>query len=423
MDNPLISVIIPAYNASAYIGRTLISVIHQSYQNIEILVVNDGSTDETLSIAKYYAGLDSRIILIHQANQGVAAARNLGISFAKGEFIAPLDADDIWHTDNLKKKLQVLLKQDVSVGMVYSWSADIDEFDHLTGNTHTARYFGHVLPGLCLSNFIGNASSTMIRSECFHNIGDYAPDFKAQNAQGAEDWDLYIRIAMCYQVQVIPEFLVGYRQLTNSMSKNTATMMKAQYLTLQRFKERLTVKCPVLERRISSSYLSVISRQSYEEGAFGQTFSHLTKAISNEGVTILLPFRNWRLFCKIIRKLMVSKFLASALLKRSASPQVSVSIHNPTKVYSEHLAFNLFLHMAEDYCLPIKRLSRQIYPSGQKMGVISWWQTVFAYCDFLRLANTITGKNYFGTQYFNSSVIPIVSNIKCKELSHQSDCS
>ncbi|HEY9862115.1 MAG TPA: glycosyltransferase family A protein, partial [Candidatus Obscuribacterales bacterium] len=95
-DAPLVSVIIPAYNAERFIARTLESVLNQTYQNIEVLVVDDGSSDRTPEIVHHFAEIDARIILFHQSNAGVAAARNLAIQHAKGEFIAPLDADDIW---------------------------------------------------------------------------------------------------------------------------------------------------------------------------------------------------------------------------------------------------------------------------------------------------------------------------------------
>ncbi|QUY42731.1 glycosyltransferase family A protein [Acaryochloris marina] len=388
MNNSLISVIIPAYNASEYIGRTLTSVINQSYQNFEILVVDDGSTDETASIASHFAELDSRIMLIQQANQGVASARNHGIKVAQGEYIAPLDADDIWHKDNLKKKFQMFLMQEASVGMVYSWSADIDELGYFTGHTHVARYFGNVLPGLCLSNFIGNASSTMIRSKCFNNIGGYSTELKDNNAQGAEDWDLYIRLAICYQVQVIPEVLVGYRQLTNGMSKNTVVMMKSQYLTLKRLKDKLAFQCPMLERRISSSHLSVMTRQFYEEEAFDQALAHFIKAIWGEGLITLLPFRNWRLLLKILSKLFLGGWLTASSFEENDAQSPSFLICRPITKYLDWI-FNLF---ADNNYTPIQKLSEQIYPAGQEVGVLPWRNTILLKYQFLKQINTLTGQ-------------------------------
>lgn len=398
MKNPLISVIIPAYNASEYIGRTLTSVINQSYQNIEILVIDDGSIDETLSIVRYYAGLDSRIVLIKQANQGVAAARNHGIKASQGEFIAPLDADDIWHKDNLQKKLQRFLVQDTSLGMVYSWSADIDERDHLTGHTYVARYFGHVLPGLCLSNFIGNASSTMIRSECFNQIGGYSSELKENNAQGAEDWDLYLRIAMHYQVQVIPEVLVGYRQLMNSMSKNTVAMMQSQYLTLQCLQDKLSFACPILERRISSSYLSVVTRQLYAERAYGQTLAHFVKAILHEGIRILIPFRNWRLLLKTVSQLFLGRLLAARTVEEGDCQSARFWIYPSIKNYLDW-GVQAMLLISDRNCTKVQKLSEQMYPLGQEVGILSWQDTIRLKYQFLKQAKTFKEQGLLGPMW------------------------
>lgn len=105
LDAPLVSVIIPAYNADNFIAQTLESVLSQTYQNIEILVVDDGSTDTTPEIVKDFATKDSRVNLLQQSNAGVAVARNLAYLHSKGEYIAPIDADDIWYPQNLENKL------------------------------------------------------------------------------------------------------------------------------------------------------------------------------------------------------------------------------------------------------------------------------------------------------------------------------
>jgi glycosyltransferase involved in cell wall biosynthesis len=100
LNQPLVSVIIPAYNAENFIAKTLESVLSQTYQNIEVLVVDDGSTDTTAEIVKSFVQKDSRVSLLQQSNAGVAAARNLAIEKSKGEYIAPIDADDIWYPQN-----------------------------------------------------------------------------------------------------------------------------------------------------------------------------------------------------------------------------------------------------------------------------------------------------------------------------------
>ena len=235
---PLVSVIIPAYNAENFLARTLESVLSQTYQNIEVLVIDDGSQDRTAEIVQSIAQKDSRVILLQQENSGVAAARNLGINNSIGEFIAPIDADDIWYPQNLEKQVQCLLQAEASVGLVYSWSVDINEKDKLTGDFRASNIEGNVFSTLLCHNFLGNASSTLIRRSCVENIGGYNTQLKAQNAQGCEDWDFYLRIAEIYQFKVVPEFFIGYRKIANTMSGDYQKMAKSHDLMLKEVQPR-----------------------------------------------------------------------------------------------------------------------------------------------------------------------------------------
>ena len=128
-EYPLISVIVPAYNAETFIQRTLDSILTQTYTNIEVLVVDDGSQDRTAEIVESFVEKDSRVTLLKQKNAGVATARNLAIEKSRGEYIAPIDADDIWYPQKLEKQVQCMLEADQSIGLVYAWSVRIDEDD------------------------------------------------------------------------------------------------------------------------------------------------------------------------------------------------------------------------------------------------------------------------------------------------------
>jgi glycosyltransferase involved in cell wall biosynthesis len=170
--SPLVSVIIPAYNAERFIARTLESVLSQSYKNIEVLIINDGSTDRTLEIAESFARDDSRIRILHQPNLGATAARNCGIKSSKGEYIAPLDADDIWHEEKIQAQVEGFQRCGPSAGLVYSWSIIVDEKGNpLAGIAH--EYRGNVLAELIYSNFVGNGSCPLIRRSCFRKVGDF----------------------------------------------------------------------------------------------------------------------------------------------------------------------------------------------------------------------------------------------------------
>ncbi|MEQ8540075.1 MAG: glycosyltransferase family A protein [Coleofasciculus sp. D1-CHI-01] len=282
---PLVSVIIPAYNAEAFIEKTLKSVLSQTYQNLEVLVVDDGSQDRTPEIIKSIAQHDKRVIVLHQKNAGVAAARNLGIETSQGEFIAPIDADDIWYPENLEKQVQCFLESDPSVGLVYSWSVDIDQDDVPTGIFRAAKIEGEVYVTLVCHNFIGNASSSMIHRDCFEQIGGYNCQFKEQDAQGCEDWDLYLSIAEVYQFRVVPEFLVGYRKMTNSMSRDYTKMAKSHTLVMQSVRQKHPEIRTAIYGFSSSSLYIYFAHQSYSSKDHKTTLFWLYKAIQFDLIT------------------------------------------------------------------------------------------------------------------------------------------
>src|SRR5262249_3226700 len=120
-ESPLVSVIVAAYNAERYIEETCLSVLGQTYTPLELVVVDDGSTDRTGAIVSALTASDPRVHLIHQTNSGVAAARNRAIAAARGEFIAPLDADDLWHSTKIERQVRRLQECGPETGLVYCW--------------------------------------------------------------------------------------------------------------------------------------------------------------------------------------------------------------------------------------------------------------------------------------------------------------
>lgn len=276
---PLVSVILAAYNAEIFISRTLDSILSQTYKNIEVIVVDDGSHDKTFEIVESFAKKDPRIILLKQPNAGVAAARNLAIAHSQGEYIAPIDADDIWYPQNIEKQLQCMLEAELSVGLVYAWSIDIDEYDLPTGKNRISTEEGEVCLKLVKRNFIGHASATLIRRACFDNIGGYNTQFRSQNAQGCEDFDLYLRIAEKYKFRVVPEFLIGYRQVVGSMSCNSQAMEKSRHLALVDFQRR-NPEIPTTSYKDSwINYYIYLANRSYFAGDHWQAIIWSLKGI------------------------------------------------------------------------------------------------------------------------------------------------
>ena len=238
LSEPLVSVIVPAFNAESFILQAIESACSQTYKNIEILVVDDGSHDRTAEIVHAITLRDRRVKLIRQTHYGIAAARNRAISESRGEFIAPLDADDIWYPRKIELQMRYLMDADSSVGLVYAWTVYIDQNGFLTGDYYAFDLPKNIYATLIYRNFIGSASVPLIRRACFEHVGGYTTAHLKHNVQGCEDLDLYLRIAENYEFRVAKEFLIGYRLSKSTLSSKPSSMARAFYLTMIDCKQR-----------------------------------------------------------------------------------------------------------------------------------------------------------------------------------------
>jgi glycosyltransferase involved in cell wall biosynthesis len=219
---PLVSVIIPVYNSKRWIERTIASAIAQTYRHIEIIVVDDGSTDDTADMIEAVALRDSRVRLFRQPHAGVSATRNFGIRQARGELIAPLDSDDLWHPEKLARQVAAMQAAPPKVGLVYSWAVEIDENDFITlpiKKGPTAE--GNVLMELIAkAGLIDSGSNPLIRRLHLEAVGGYDSSLYEAKAHCAEDWKLCLALAEVCEFAVVPEYLVGYRRSSSSKSRN-----------------------------------------------------------------------------------------------------------------------------------------------------------------------------------------------------------
>ena len=215
MNNSLVSVIIPTFNGSRFIKETVHSALGQTYRNIEIIVIDDGSTDNTLEIVKSIS--DPRVTYIRQENAGAAMARNLGINISKGEYIAFLDHDDLWLPHKLERQL-LLFGENPMVAMVYSDTFIIDENNFITGKfSQKTKFFrGMIFKELFLSCFI-TILTVVIKKSVFFEVGPFLP-FKV-----SEEYDLYLKCAIKYPIDYIDEPLAKYRIHESNTSKNYET--------------------------------------------------------------------------------------------------------------------------------------------------------------------------------------------------------
>jgi glycosyltransferase involved in cell wall biosynthesis len=245
----LVSVLIPAYNAAKTIGETLASAAAQTHRDLEIVVVDDGSTDATAEVVRRAVCADPRIVLLRQANAGVAAARNTALTHARGSYVAPLDADDLWHPDKIARQVRRLEQAGPHVGLIYSWSVDIDHASVITDRRlDLDRFEGDVYAALVLTNFVGNASVPLIRKSEIEAIGGWDPTLRHRQAQGCEDWQVYLRLAERTDYALEPAFLVGYRQATQAMSRQVLSMRRSYRLVFAEARARHPDLPPALFR-------------------------------------------------------------------------------------------------------------------------------------------------------------------------------
>ena len=215
---PAVSVIIPSYNSAAYLSDAIDSVLNQTVAPLEVIVVDDGSTDETAQILERHRG---RIVAITQENRGLSGARNRGIAAARGELIAFLDADDIWLPGKLEKQVACLAEHPTA-GMVHS---ELFWWDEQTGERHRRDCRRHEFAGSCYKEFFLRAgiipSTAIVRRECLEKVGDFDEAIRRPTTQ---DYDLSLRIARDYEIAYVDEPLILYRLHESNASKQLLAM-------------------------------------------------------------------------------------------------------------------------------------------------------------------------------------------------------
>jgi glycosyltransferase involved in cell wall biosynthesis len=227
---PTVSVIIPTYNAARYITEAVESVLAQTHPPTEILIIDDGSTDDTEGRLWQYRG---RIRYIYQQNQGVASARNRGLREARGDLIAFLDADDVWHPEKLRWQLMVFAQRpDLGAVSTESFDWPGTRYARSTPADTQASVTLISWPKLVIRNCL-TTSAMAVRSEVLKAVGPFDTQL-----QGPEDFDLWLRIAEVTKIGVLNVPLTGYRDSPGSVSKHTDRMIRDKYKMLLKLDDR-----------------------------------------------------------------------------------------------------------------------------------------------------------------------------------------
>lgn len=208
---PLVSVVIPTYNAERYLGAAIESVLGQTATDLEVVVVDDGSTDGTEGVVRSYR---DRVKYLKQENTGVAVARNRGIAESRATYVAFLDADDTWLPGKLERQLEAL-KSNGRYRLCYAAHAVVDDDLRPLGVRHSPRRSTMIEDLILLGNVVGSICTVL----CERNLFDQAGGFDPGLSQCA-DWEMWLRLAMLTDFLYLDEPLVTYRQHGTSMSRN-----------------------------------------------------------------------------------------------------------------------------------------------------------------------------------------------------------
>lgn len=226
---PLISVIIPAYNQSNYLGQTLDSVKNQSFDDWECIIINDGSTDNTDEIANRYVQYDPRFKYIHQNNMGLSGARNTGLKLSRGSFICFLDSDDTLTPDMLEKTL-AYLDNHPSVDIVYGAWDTIDENGRTLSKKKGPIKCDNLLSYLILTNLFP-VHTLLSKRPVFDECGYFDIDLRA-----LEDWDMWLRATCCgFKFGYISDVIAHYRQHASSMTRDVDRLHVNVFRVLDKF--------------------------------------------------------------------------------------------------------------------------------------------------------------------------------------------
>lgn len=272
MHPPLVSVIIPTYNRRRYLAEALESVWSQTYRQVEVIVVDDGSTDGTGAWLETYAHRE-RLRYLYQPNQGVSAARNQGIRLARGKYLAFLDSDDLFEPYKLEKQV-AYLEEHPGTGLVHSHYLKFDDSGAHLGLRDTSFFTGRVYPEMLLYwSVLIAVPCVMAPAAVLHEVGGFD-----ETLRWGEDLDLWRRIARCYPLACIPEALSKIRVHPDNASAGKA----AALASFERYMHKAFAEDPALSpafrrkalaRMYANTSHNLLASGAQEEFAFARRLS------------------------------------------------------------------------------------------------------------------------------------------------------
>ncbi|MDX1590157.1 MAG: glycosyltransferase [Oleiphilaceae bacterium] len=271
-EQPLVSVITPTFNRAGFIGEAVQSVLDQTVTQLELIVVDDGSTDDTRAVLASLMA-DPRLRYFYQPNQGQSVARNLALSHARGDFICFLDSDNVWPRDKLATQLEVF-REHPQVDVVYGDIITIDEQGHEISRKNMRRHSGHIVFPMLKDNCV-SMNTTMARKSCFDEMGGMSGQRRV-----ADDYDLWLKFSARYRFYYRPEYLAYYRVMKDQISSDKTRRFETNEAIIRDFRRDYPQALPAAQfNEAFAFFYTRKARYLAETRQYGRAFASLTKAI------------------------------------------------------------------------------------------------------------------------------------------------
>ena len=319
-----VSVVIPTYNRAHLIEDALNSCFDQSYRPLEIIVVDDGSGDDTVHVVKRWKEQNSseqlEVKYIHQSNSGGNAARNKGIKASTGEFVAFLDSDDVWGSDKLIKQMALFNQEPERLGAVYCGLREVDQSSNKVLNDLERTYAeGDIFSDILIRDVTGPTSTFVVRRTVFDQVG-----FFDEELQARQDWDMWIRISREYEIKAVRENLVDLRHHSGARTATNPFKEIEAYASIrEKYRSDIKAQPLVVQLKALSCYYKRLGRvYGHQNISRFKALSYLFRAV----LVYPLDFDNWAAF--------IGFFIPGSFRKRISQSWNVVFAKTPLRIRS-----------------------------------------------------------------------------------------